>query len=128
MKIASHIAAGLLGLIYLVFGLNFFLKFIPMPPMDPESNAAKFIFAIATTGFFAFIKIIEIIGAITIIIPKTRNLGLLLLGPIIVGILAYNLFQVGPAALFQPPVILSAVLAAFLLFTKKDSWLQLLKS
>ena len=32
MKIASIIARYLLGLIFLVFGLNGFLHFIPMPP------------------------------------------------------------------------------------------------
>ena len=35
MKIASLIARLLLGLIFLIFGLNGFLHFIPMPPPTP---------------------------------------------------------------------------------------------
>lgn len=128
MKITSHIAAGLLGLIFVVFGLNFFLKFIAMPPLDLESPAGKFIIAMATTGFFAFVKVLEIAGGVLVAIPKTRNLGLLILGPIVIVILAFNIFIAGGSAVFQPPVILSAALSAFVLWTQKDSWLQLLKS
>jgi hypothetical protein len=40
MKTASVIAQYLLGLIFLVFGLNGFLHFIPMPP--PKGLAAQF--------------------------------------------------------------------------------------
>jgi hypothetical protein len=34
MKIAAIIARILLGLMFLVFGLNPFLKFLPMPPLE----------------------------------------------------------------------------------------------
>ena len=34
------VAGGLLGLAFIVFGLNFFLKFIPMPPPEEGSHAA----------------------------------------------------------------------------------------
>lgn len=51
MKIATLIARILLGLIFVVFGLNGFLHFIPMPP--PTGEAAKqFGTALATTGYF----------------------------------------------------------------------------
>jgi hypothetical protein len=35
MKYASTIAGALLGLLFIVFGLNFFLNFLPMPPGPP---------------------------------------------------------------------------------------------
>ncbi len=49
MRIASIIARYLLGLIFLVFGLNGFLHFIPMPP--PKGLAAQFGGAIINSPF-----------------------------------------------------------------------------
>jgi len=46
MKIATIIARSLLGLIFVVFGSNMFLHFIPMPP-PPEGPARDF-----TTALF----------------------------------------------------------------------------
>ena len=45
MKHAPNIAGGLLGLLFLVFGLNFFLKFIPMPPGPPEGSPPALLMA-----------------------------------------------------------------------------------
>jgi len=50
MKIASVIARVLLGLIFLVFGLNGFLHFIPMPP--PTGVAGQFFGAIFVCALF----------------------------------------------------------------------------
>lgn len=119
------IAGGLLGLVFLVFGLNFFLKFIPVPSPPAGSSAAAFMGAMFTTGFLTLVKILEIVGGILVAIPKTRNCGLLILGPIVVNILLYNIL-IAPGGWTQPPVILVAVLAAFLLWTSRDKFLQLL--
>ncbi|GHC50335.1 hypothetical protein [Roseibacillus persicicus] len=129
MKYASHIAAGLLGLGFIVFGLNHFLNFIPMgdPPAE-GSPPALFFGAIYATGFLSFVKILELLGGILVAIPKTRNIGLLILGPIIVNILAYNIFIAGGGAVFAPPVVLFSALAAFVLWTKRESWLTLIKN
>ena len=76
MKHAPNIVGGLLGLLFLVFGLNFFLKFIPMPPGPPEgSPPALFMAALYPTGYLAFVKCLEIAGGILVVIPKTRKPG-----------------------------------------------------
>ena len=36
MKLAPIIAGALLGLLFVVFGSNFYLNFIPMPAGPPE--------------------------------------------------------------------------------------------
>ena len=57
MKHIPNIAGALLGVLFVVFGLNFFLKFIPMPPGPPEgSPPALFMGALFPTGYLAFIK------------------------------------------------------------------------
>ncbi|MDF1850123.1 MAG: hypothetical protein P1U85_04760 [Verrucomicrobiales bacterium] len=119
------IAGGLLGLVFVVFGLNFFLKFIPIPSPPADSAAAAFMGAMFTTGFLTLVKILEIVGGVLVAIPKTRNFGLLILGPIVVNILFFNIL-IAPGGWTQPPVILVTVLAAFLLWTAREKFLHLL--
>lgn len=127
MKHAPTIAGGLLGLLFLVFGLNFFLNFIPMPAGPPEgSPPALFMAALYPTGYLAFVKVLEISGGILVAIPKTRNIGLLVLGPVIVNILAFHIFLTGGAGLADPVVILISALAAFLLWSGRKSFVGLL--
>lgn len=120
----SLIAGGLLGLVFVVFGLNFFLHFIAIPPLPEGSPAAAFMGAAYTTGFLTFVKVLEILGGVLVAIPKTRNLGLLLLGPIIVNILTFHIFIVG-GGLFDPAVVIVTVLAAFLLWTEREAFCKL---
>ena len=119
------VAAGLLGLVFIVFGLNFFLNFIPMPSPPEGSAAAAFTGAMYSTGYLTFVKILEITGGLLVAIPKTRNIGLLILGPIVLNILAFNVF-IAPGGYTQPPVILVCVLSAFLLWTAKESFAKLI--
>lgn len=127
MKYVPQIAAGLLGLLFVVFGLNFFLKFIPMPDGPPEgSPPALFMAALYPTGYLAFVKIFEILGGVLVAIPKTRNIGLLILGPIVINILAFHVFLAKGAGLLDPPVILITVLPLFLLWAGRKKFFGLL--
>ena len=127
MKHLPNIAAGLLGFAFLLFGLNFFLHFIPMPAPPEDSLVIPFFQATGNSGFMAFVKVVEILGAILIFLPKTRNLGLLLIGPIIVNILAFNTFVAGGTAILQPPVIAVSLLSAYLLWYQRNDFIALLK-
>ncbi|MEQ2010136.1 MAG: DoxX family protein [Limisphaerales bacterium] len=91
MKIAAHIVATLFGLIFLAGGLFFF--FGTLPPAPPEDSLpGKFMAAFGPTGYMAFVKVCEIMGGALVIVPKTRNLGLLILGPIVINILCFHGF------------------------------------
>lgn len=128
MKYLPNIAGVLLGIAFITFGLNHFLHFIPMGGGPPKGSPPAFFFAaIAPTGFLTFVKVIEILGGIVVAIPKTRNIGLLLLGPIVIGILAFNILIAGGAAVFQPPVIAVSVLSAYLLWVGRRKFYKLLK-
>ena len=65
MKIASVIARYLLGLIFLVFGLNGFLHFIPMPP--PKGLAAQFGGAIFASHYWVVIFGLQVLGGSTFV-------------------------------------------------------------
>ncbi len=128
MKHAPNIAGILLGLFFLVFGLNFFLNFMPTPPDPSPADAPHKLFmgALFPTGYLAFVKVLEITGGVLVAIPKTRNFGLLILGPIIVNILAFHIFLLKGAALMQPPIVpVIAVLAAFLLWSGRGKFAAL---
>ena len=69
----------------------------PTPEPPPEGTPpAHFFAAFGPTGYLSFVKVCEVVGGLLVAIPRTRNLGLLVLGPVIVNILAFHLF--GPVA------------------------------
>ena len=128
MKYLNRITAALLGLVFVVFGSNFFLKFIPIP-MPPEgSPAAMFMGGMYASGLLAFVKVLEILGGVLVAVPKTRNLGLLVLGPIIVNIFAFHFFFFGPASLLDPMLIGIAALSAWQVLSAGKAFLHFLKS
>jgi hypothetical protein len=80
----------LLGLLFLVFSLNYWLKFLPIPLPTPDTPAAAFIGAIYSSGFLAFAKVLELISAVLLLSGRYVNLALTLLRPIVVSILLFN--------------------------------------
>ena len=91
MKIASVIARFLLGFIFLVFGLNGFLHFIPMPP--PTGVAGQFLGALFVSHFLIVIFAIQLIGAVLLLINRYVPLALTLLAPVIVNILFFHILM-----------------------------------
>ena len=126
MKIATNIAAGLLGLVFIAFSLMVLLGIMPhMPPPPPGSPKAMFFGTFMPTGYFTFVKIFELLGGILVVIPKTRNFGLLVLGPIILNILAFHIFIAQGEGLVGVPLVV-ACLALFLLWSERRSFAGLL--
>jgi putative oxidoreductase len=81
----------LLGLTFVVFGLNGFLHFIPMQPMP--GGAGQLIGALAGAGyFFPLLKATEIAGGLALLTGRFVPLGLTVLAPIVVNIAAFHFF------------------------------------
>jgi putative oxidoreductase len=129
MKIIANIAGALLGLAFVFFGSNFFLNFIPMPadPSPADAPHKLFMGALYPTGYLAFVKVLEILGGLLTALPMLRTVGLLILGPIIVNILAFHIFLMKGATLADPVVIGITALAAFLLCVERHAFANLLK-
>ena len=87
---------------------------------------ASFMAAFGPTGYMTFIKVLELFGGILVAIPRTRNFGLLILGPILVNILAYHTFLAKGATLFDPMLIVICLLAAYLLWVGRKQFSALL--
>lgn len=92
MKIVILIGQVLLGLMFVVFGLNGFLHFIhqPMPPAG--SPPAQFFAVMAPSGWFSVIFLFQLLGGLLVLLGRTAPLGLCLLGPVVVNILCYHAF------------------------------------
>ena len=93
MKIASVIARLLLGLIFLVFGLNGFFHFLPMSPL-PSGTAAQFFGALFVSNYLVVIFLLQIVSAILLLLNRYVPLALTLLAPIIVNILLIHILMV----------------------------------
>ena len=61
MKIATIVVRSLLGLMFVVFGLNIFFHFMPQPP-PPEGPARNFITALADSHYFYVVGALEVVG------------------------------------------------------------------
>ena len=91
MKTAALVARILLGLIFVVFGLNGFFLFITPPEHTTLGNA--FINLLVTTGFMYVEKSFEIIGGVLVLFDLYVPLGLAILAPIVVSILLFHLLM-----------------------------------
>jgi putative oxidoreductase len=92
VKIVTMIARYLLGLMFLVFGSNMFLNFVPMGPM-PTGVAGQFSAALFAAHYFYVVGAIMVISAILLLANRFVGLGLTLLGPVLFNILTYHLLM-----------------------------------
>ena len=90
MKIVSVIARYLLGLMFTVFGLNGFLKFIHHPPPS-NPLAIQFFVAISASHFAAFFFAIQLLGGLLLLSGFFVPLALTLLAAELFNILAFHL-------------------------------------
>jgi len=122
VKVATIVARVLLGLVFVVFGSNIFLHFIPMPPL-PATLAGDFSKALMQSHYIYVVGLLQVIGGLLLLIGRYVPLGLTLLGPVIVNILLFHIF-LEPSGL--PMAIIVAVLALFLLWRYRTNFAGLL--
>lgn len=96
MRRASIVARILTGLVFLVFSLNGFLHFIPMP--SPGGVAGQFIGALFISHYLVVIFLLQLIPAVLLLLDRYVPLALVLLAPIIFNILCFHAFM-APAGL-----------------------------
>ena len=86
-RIALFIVCLLFGLLMIVSGLNKFLNFMPVPEDLPQEMVEIMQHMMAIGWLMPLVGLVEIIGGILFIIPKTRALGAVIIFPVVVGIL-----------------------------------------
>jgi putative oxidoreductase len=118
MKKLELVARLILGLIFLVFGLNGFFQFLPMPPPPPQGGA--FLGALAATGYmFPVIKGVEVLCGIALLSGVLVPLALILLAPIVVNILLYHTLLDPSGA---PMALAITALGLFLAWSRREKF------
>ena len=123
MRIASTIARYLAGVIFLVFGLNGFLNFIPLPP--PGGIAGQFMGAMYASHYLWVIFAFQVIAAILLLVNRYVPLAVAVLAPVIVNILVFHALM-APSGL--PPALFVAVLWAMIFFEVRSAFAGLFQS
>ncbi|MFM2082632.1 MAG: hypothetical protein RL380_1323 [Verrucomicrobiota bacterium] len=121
------VAGILLGLLFVMSAVMVLFHLVKMPPIPPETPAGHFFAAFGPTGWMTFVKIVELTGGLLVMLPRTRNFGLLALGPVIVNILAFQVCAGGGVKdLLNPMILVIVALALYLLWDGRKKFLGLL--
>jgi putative oxidoreductase len=101
MKIVVIIARILLGAIFVAFGLNAFLHFLPK--WLPPGLAGQFVGAMFHSHYILFVSTIELICGALLLVNRYVPFALTILAPIIVNILMFHILL--PPVGWQPGVL-----------------------
>ena len=124
MKVAMVIARILLGLVFVVFGSNAFLHFIPMGA-PPQGLAGEYFHAFSESGQVYVIGALQVIAGALLLIGRFVPLGLTILGAIIVNIWLFHVF-LAPAN-FEPAILVT-ILELFLVWRYRDAFKGILSA
>jgi putative oxidoreductase len=124
MNKAKLIIRVLFGLMLVIFGLNKFLQFMPMPPM-PEA-AGEFMGALVKSGYLMIIvAIVEVVAGVLLLVNKYQFLVLVVVFPVILNAFLFHIFLdlagIGGAAI-------AMAMNIFLFFANKESYKSLFNS
>lgn len=109
------------GLFWLIFGLNYFVHFFPVPAATDD--AALLMQGLEASGYLMpLIYGVQILAGIMLLSNRFVPLGLLLLAPVTANILLYDLF-LNPSGLVIGVVI--ALLHTALLYTNRRAYMGL---
>jgi putative oxidoreductase len=122
MNIIKQIPSYLLGLVFVVFGLNYFFHFIPQPP-PPAGDVATYTGVLFSTKYLLVVKVLEIAIGILLLIKPTRALALLLIAPIVVNILLFELLIA-----HKPDIgVVLMLLTAFAIYQHREKYWGIIK-
>ncbi len=123
MKIATVIARILLGLIFIFFGSNAFLHFLPMPPL-PQGVAGLYLKAFFESGYVYVIGGMQLLSGLLLLIGKFVPLGLTILAAMIFNIWAFHILM-APEGF--PPALVVTVLELFLVWSYRERFAGILR-
>jgi putative oxidoreductase len=108
MKIVTMIARILMGLVFLVFGANKIVPFMPTGPL-PAGIAGQFMGALMSSKYLIFVGLCEALPGLLLLFNRYVPLALTILGPVIVNVLLTGL-------LMEPMALPSGLVVTILWF------------
>src|SRR5579875_3371231 len=126
MKVVTLICRILLGLMFVVFGLNILHPFMPMKQPAPTPLQAHFFTAMAGSGWFKLIGAFQVLGGLLVLAGGTLPLGLCILCPLTVNILSYHSFLAGGEGIGMG--VFTAILELVLIYAYRGSFAGILSA
>jgi len=118
MKAAIFVSRFILGPGFVVFGLNILHPFLPQPPMPDGSLPARFMGVMGPARWMALVGLFQVFGGVFVLLGRTAPIGLTLLGPVLVNILAFHIFLMSGAGI--APGLVFSVLELFLIYSYRS--------
>lgn len=114
----------LLGLVFLVFGLNGFFHFIPQPKDAMPAGAMDFFGALMNTKYMIpLIFTTQTLGGALLLVNRFVPLALALLAPVVVNIMLFHIF-LAPSGIPVAAVVLA--LELYLAWTQRAAFRSML--
>ncbi len=127
--VARHLrtaARVLLGLVFFVFGLDYFLHLLPQPTGPVPEGAMAFGGALMKSGYmFPLIKGTEVLVGALLLSNRFVPLALVLIAPVLVNIVAFHAF-LEPSGL--PLAVILVALELALAWAHRDAFRPMLAS
>ena len=112
-----------IGLIFIFFGSNAFLHFLPMPPL-PQGVAGLYLKAFFESGYVYVIGGMQLLSGLLLLIGKFVPLGLTILAAMIFNIWAFHILM-APEGF--PPALVVTVLELFLVWSYRERFAEILR-
>lgn len=122
-KIIYFILSLLFGLMFVNAGLNKLFEYIPVSENMPEKMVKLNEAFIEIGWLIPLLAIVEIVGGLLFIIPKTRLLGALIIFPVMIGILITH-FTVSPSGI--PVALVLFAINCWVFIENKDILKQII--
>ncbi len=122
--IVTAIVRVLLGLMFLVFGLNGFLNFMPTPK-DLPPDVITVSTGLMKGGYLSVVAATEVIVALLLLTNRFVPLALALLAPIVVGIITFHV-AIAPQTI--GPGIVVLVMESYLAWAYRGAFCPMLRA
>lgn len=118
MKMAVIIIRSLMGIGFIIFGANILFPFLPQPPMQEGSLPAQFLAVMGPTHWMRLVGVCQLLGGLLVIVGRTAPLGLVVLAPVLVNIIAFHVFLENGEGL--APGLVFAFFEIFLIYAYRN--------
>jgi putative oxidoreductase len=127
MKYLKKVPVVLLGVIFVIMSLMTFATIIfkiPLPPM--QGLGADFMNIFFVSGFVYVVKVLELVIGIMLLIPRTKNLALILIAPIVVNIFLCEVLIIQPPVAEMIPAFLVLILTVIGIYQSRAVYMPMI--
>ena len=129
MNFLKKVPVYLLGIIFVVFSIQFFVMVFShsaMPPMSPM--AQTYMTLLFTSGYVWVVKVLELVIGIMLLIPRVQKLALILIAPIVLNIFLSEILIIQPPFGEMIPAFLVLILNVIAIYQRRASYMPIVQN